>query len=87
MQEFHSFCESQSADLSRQCHAVLRHFDLNHNNVRGREHRGPGGQSCALAPNGFYHLSDMKMNVEGKAMGSRFGQNMTFAVSDLTPQP
>ena len=44
-------------------------------------------QSCALAPNGFYHLSDMKMNVEGKAMGSRFGQNMTFTVSELTPLP
>lgn len=44
-------------------------------------------QSCALAPNGFYHMSQMKMNVEGKAMGSRFGQNMTLQVSDLTLLP
>jgi hypothetical protein len=44
-------------------------------------------QSCALAPNGFYHFSEMKMNVEGKAMGSRFGQNMTLRVTDLSPLP
>ena len=44
-------------------------------------------QSCALAPNGFYHFSEMTLNVEGKAMGSRFGQNMTLRVTDLSPLP
>ncbi len=44
-------------------------------------------QSCALAPNGFYHFSEMTLNVEGKAMGSRFGQNMTLRLTDLSPLP
>ena len=44
-------------------------------------------QSCALAPNGFYHMSTMNMNVEGKALGSRFGQKMDIQVSELTPLP
>lgn len=44
-------------------------------------------QSCALAPNGHYHLSHLKMNVAGKAMGSRFGQEIDMKVSELTPLP
>ena len=44
-------------------------------------------QTCALAPNGHYHTSTMKMNVQGKALGSRFGQNLDMKVSDLTPLP
>jgi len=44
-------------------------------------------QNCTLAPNGHYHLSEMKMQVDGKAMGSRFGQDMTIRVTDLTPLP
>lgn len=44
-------------------------------------------QTCALAPNGHYHTSTMKMNVQGKALGSRFGQNLDMQVSDLTPLP
>lgn len=44
-------------------------------------------QSCALAPNGHYHLSHLKMNVAGKALGSRFGQEIDMTVSELTPLP
>ena len=44
-------------------------------------------QNCALAPNGHYHLSHLKMNVAGKAMGSRFGQELDMKVSELTPLP
>ena len=44
-------------------------------------------QTCALAPNGHYHTSTMKMNVAGKAMGSRFGQNLDMKISELTPLP
>ena len=44
-------------------------------------------QTCALAPNGHYHTSTMKMNVQGKALGSRFGQNLDMQVSELTPLP
>lgn len=42
-------------------------------------------QSCELAPNGHYRLSRLEMNVAGKAMGSRFGQEIDMRVSDLTP--
>jgi len=44
-------------------------------------------QSCELAPNGHYRIGTMKMNVEGKAMGSRFGQMLDMRISDLTPLP
>ncbi len=44
-------------------------------------------QSCELAPNGHYRISALKLNVEGKAMGSRFGQNLDMRISDLTPLP
>jgi len=44
-------------------------------------------QNCALAPNGFYHLSTMNMNVEGKALGKKFGQKVDIRVSDLRPTP
>ena len=44
-------------------------------------------QSCALAPNGHYHLSHLKMNVAGKALGSRFGQDIDMQVSELAPLP
>lgn len=44
-------------------------------------------QSCALAPNGHYHLSRLQMNVAGKALGSRFGQDIDMRVSELTPLP
>ena len=44
-------------------------------------------QNCALAPNGFYHLSEFKVHVDGKAVGKRFGQNMTLQISELTPLP
>lgn len=44
-------------------------------------------QSCALAPNGFYRMSTMNMRVSGKAMGSRFGQDLDIRVSDLSPLP
>lgn len=44
-------------------------------------------QSCALAPNGHYHTSTLQMNVEGKALGSKFGQEMDIRISDLTPLP
>lgn len=44
-------------------------------------------QSCTLAPNGHYHLSHLKMNVAGKALGSRFGQEIDMTVSELTPLP
>ena len=44
-------------------------------------------QSCALAPNGHYHTANLKMNVEGKALGSGFGQAMDMKISDLTPLP
>ena len=36
-------------------------------------------QTCGLAPNGHYHMSTMKMNVEGKALGSKFGQDLDMA--------
>lgn len=42
-------------------------------------------QSCVLAPNGHYRIDRLKMNVEGKAMGSRFGEVLDMRVSDLTP--
>jgi len=42
-------------------------------------------QTCELAPNGHYRIGTMKMNVEGKAMGSRFGQNLDMRITDLTP--
>ena len=44
-------------------------------------------QTCELAPNGHYRIATMKMNVEGKAMGSRFGQDIDMRISDLTPRP
>lgn len=44
-------------------------------------------QTCELAPNGHYRIATMKMNVEGKAMGSRFGQVLDMRISDLTPIP
>ena len=44
-------------------------------------------QSCELAPNGHYRIGTMKMNIEGKAMGSRFGQHLNMHISDLTPIP
>ena len=44
-------------------------------------------QTCALAPNGHYHISTMKMNVQGKALGSRFGQEIDMRISDLAPLP
>jgi len=44
-------------------------------------------QSCELAPNGHYRIGTMKLNVEGKAMGSRFGQVLDMRISDLTPIP
>jgi len=44
-------------------------------------------QNCKLAPNGFYHMSSMQMNVQGKAMGSAFGQDMNIQISELTPLP
>jgi len=44
-------------------------------------------QDCALAPNGFYHMSTMNMNVEGKALGKEFGQKMDIKISDLQPLP
>jgi len=44
-------------------------------------------QSCTLAPNGFYHLSNMQMEVSGKALGKAFGQEMSFQVTDLKPVP
>lgn len=44
-------------------------------------------QTCQLAPNGHYHIATMKMNVEGKAVGSRFGQNLDMKISELTPLP
>lgn len=42
-------------------------------------------QSCELAPNGHYRIGTMKLNVEGKALGSRFGQALDMRISDLTP--
>jgi len=42
-------------------------------------------QSCELAPNGHYRIGVMDMNVEGKALGSRFGQEIYMEISDLTP--
>ena len=44
-------------------------------------------QTCALAPNGHFHISTLTMNVQGKAVGSRFGQELDIRVSDLTPLP
>ena len=44
-------------------------------------------QSCTLAPNGFYHMSGMKMHVAGKALGSRFGQDLDIRISDLSLLP
>ena len=44
-------------------------------------------QDCALAPNGFYHMSTMNMNVEGKALGKEFGQKMDIKISDLRALP
>lgn len=44
-------------------------------------------QNCALAPNGHYHISEMKMTVAGKALGSRFGQEIDMHISELTPLP
>ena len=44
-------------------------------------------QSCELAPNGHYRIATMKMNVEGKALGSRFGQDLDLRISELTPLP
>jgi len=44
-------------------------------------------QDCALAPNGFYHMSTMNMNVEGKALGKKFGQKMDIRITELTPLP
>jgi len=38
-------------------------------------------QNCALAPNGFYHLSRMNMNVEGKALGKAFGQKLDIRIT------
>jgi len=42
-------------------------------------------QSCTLAPNGHYRIDRFKMNVEGKALGSRFGQELDMQISDLVP--
>jgi hypothetical protein len=42
-------------------------------------------QSCELAPNGHYRIGRLKINVEGKALGSRFGQNLEMRISELTP--
>lgn len=44
-------------------------------------------QTCELAPNGHYRIETMTMNVEGKALGSRFGQKLDMRISDLTPLP
>ena len=44
-------------------------------------------QTCELAPNGHFHISTLTMNVEGKALGSRFGQELYMQISDLTPLP
>ena len=44
-------------------------------------------QTCTLAPNGHYRLETMKLHVDGKAMGSRFGQDLNMRISDLTPRP
>ena len=44
-------------------------------------------QTCALAPNGHYHISTMKMNVQGKALSIGFGQEIDMRISDLTPLP
>jgi len=44
-------------------------------------------QNCALAPNGFYHMSTLNMNVEGKALGTKFGQKMDIQISDLRLLP
>ena len=44
-------------------------------------------QTCELAPNGHYHISTMKMNVQGKALGIGFGQEIDMRISDLTPLP
>ena len=44
-------------------------------------------QTCELAPNGHFHIATLKMNVEGKAVGSRFGQFLDIRISDLTPLP
>lgn len=44
-------------------------------------------QTCELAPNGHYRIGTMIMNVEGKALGSRFGQELDMRISDLTPLP
>ncbi len=42
-------------------------------------------QSCELAPNGHYRIGRLKINVDGKALGSRFGQNLEMRISELTP--
>jgi len=39
------------------------------------------------APNGHYHISTMKMNVQGKALSIGFGQEIDMRISDLTPLP
>ena len=44
-------------------------------------------QTCELAPNGHYYRSAMKMNVQGKALGIGFGQEIDMRISDLTPLP
>lgn len=44
-------------------------------------------QVCELAPNGHYRIGTLKMNVEGKAVGSRFGQVLDMRITDLTPIP
>ena len=44
-------------------------------------------QTCELAANGHYHTSTMKMHVEGKALGTRFGEDIDMRITDLTPLP
>ena len=44
-------------------------------------------QTCELAPNGHYHISTMKMNVQGKALGIGFGQEIDMRITDLRPLP
>lgn len=42
-------------------------------------------QSCSVAPNGIPYVSERKMKVSGKALGSAFTEDMVITVTDLQP--
>jgi hypothetical protein len=44
-------------------------------------------QDCAPAPNGHTYTSDFRFSIRGKALGTKFGQDMNMRISDLTPLP